>query len=91
MKKTRIIGIFLCAVICAGTIIGILCSGVSAASVSFDEVVNAASDIIRSNEGSYASVNPNDNGALSVGWLQWHGNRDLNLIKSIVSAVTAKA
>ena len=52
MKKNRIIGIFLCAVICAGTIIGILCSGVSAASVSFDEVVNAASDIIRANEGS---------------------------------------
>lgn len=91
MKRNRIIGIFLCAVICAGTLIGALCSGVSAASVSFDEVVNAASDIIRSNEGSYASVNPNDNGALSVGWLQWHGNRALSLIKSIVSADTAKA
>ena len=91
MKRNRIIGIFLCAVICAGTLIGALSSGVSATSVSFDEVVNAASDIIRSNEGSYASVNPNDNGALSVGWLQWHGNRALSLIKSIVSADTAKA
>ncbi len=56
-----------------------------------DEIVEKAAEIIRSNEGDYISVKADDNGALSIGWIQWHGNRALNLLKDIVSANTANA
>lgn len=49
------------------------------------QVVAAATTIIFANEGNYSSVNVNDNGAVSVGKVQWHGNRALNLLKAIVS------
>ena len=49
-----------------------------------DEVVEAALQLLYYNEGSYGSVNANDNGAVSVGKIQWHGNRALNLLKTIV-------
>ena len=35
------------------------------------------------NEGNYGSVNKNDNGALSIGKVQWHASRALALMKSI--------
>ena len=62
-----------------------------AAAANFDDVLYAAMDIIQQNEGSYGSVNKNDNGALSVGWIQWHGNRALNLLKDIVAANPSQA
>ena len=52
-----------------------------------EKIINTASGIIFSNEGGYASVNRDDNGALSVGRLQWHGTRALNLCKRIVKAL----
>lgn len=63
----------------------------SASDVSYQEIVVAAAEVVRQNEGSYASVNPDDNGALSIGWLQWHGNRALSLLKTIIAADTASA
>lgn len=48
------------------------------------EVAAAAATIIFANEGGYSSVNANDNGAVSVGKVQWHGNRALSLLKIIV-------
>ena len=48
------------------------------------EVVAAAAAIIFGNEGNYTSVNADDNGALSVGKVQWHGNRALSLLKEII-------
>ena len=47
------------------------------------EVAAAAAAIIFANEGGYSSVNANDNGAVSVGKVQWHGNRALSLLKEI--------
>ena len=47
------------------------------------EVAAAAAAIIFANEGGYSSVNANDNGAVSVGKVQWHGNRALLLLKNI--------
>ena len=46
-------------------------------------IAERACVIIFSNEGDYGSVNKNDNGAVSIGKVQWHGNRALNLLKSI--------
>lgn len=45
--------------------------------------INRASEIIFANEGGYASVNADDNGAVSVGRIQWHGNRALNIVKKV--------
>lgn len=55
-------------------------------SQSTEKMVDAAMTIIYRNEGSYGSVNANDNGAVSIGKVQWHGNRALNLLKTIVKS-----
>lgn len=47
-------------------------------------IVSKALPIVFANEGNYGSVNKDDNGALSVGKIQWHGNRALSLIKKVV-------
>lgn len=64
---------------------------VGAVNVSDSEMVSAAAEIIRRNEGWYHSVRADDNGALSIGWIQWHGNRALSLLKTIIAADTKTA
>ena len=59
---------------------------VFAATPTDSEIVDAAAKIIVSSEGWYSSVNADDNGALSIGCIQWHANRALNLLKTIVNA-----
>ena len=54
------------------------------------EVAAAAAAIIFANEGGYSSVNANDNGAVSVGKVQWHGNRALSLLKEIAQGAGAE-
>lgn len=51
------------------------------------EKIKKASEIIFANEGGYSSVNADDNGAVSVGRIQWHGTRALRLLKKIVKAL----
>lgn len=51
-----------------------------------EEIVISAAEILYNNEGSYNSVNANDNGAVSIGKLQWHGWRALSLLQSIAKA-----
>lgn len=60
--------------------------------MNIEIIVNRAMPIIFANEGNYGSVNKNDNGALSVGKIQWHGNRALSLLKKILKsdAISAK-
>jgi len=53
--------------------------------------VKHAAEIIYANEGNYGSVNKNDNGALSIGKVQWHGSRALSLMQTIVKANLAQA
>ncbi len=50
-----------------------------------DPLAEIALPIIINNEGSYSSVNANDNGALSVGKIQWHAGRALSLMRRIVA------
>lgn len=52
---------------------------------SEQKIVKRACKIIFSNEGNYGSVNKNDNGALSVGKVQWHAGRALSLMRDIVA------
>lgn len=46
-------------------------------------------NITRQFEGNYGSINKNDNGALSIGRIQWHGVRAFDLVQEIISAVGA--
>lgn len=64
---------------------------VQAAQADTDAVVSAAAQILYHNEGSYNSVNANDNGAVSIGKLQWHGWRALSLLQTITAANEAQA
>ncbi|MDD6660353.1 MAG: LysM peptidoglycan-binding domain-containing protein [Lachnospiraceae bacterium] len=50
-----------------------------------------AAVIIYGNEGNYGSVNANDNGAVSVGKVQWHGSRALDLLKTIIKTLGQQA
>ena len=58
---------------------------------SLETVLTEATTFIISQEGDYDSVNKDDNGALSIGVLQWHGNNALILMRLIVSANNATA
>ncbi len=62
-----------------------------AQSVSFEQIVNAATYIIVYNEGNYTTVVKNDNGALSLGKICWHGTNALNLLKDIITLNPSQA
>ncbi len=61
------------------------------ASPSFNQMVNAATEIIMSNEGNYTTVVKNDMGALSIGKICWHATNALNLLKDIVAMNPSQA
>lgn len=44
-------------------------------------IANAALQLISSHEGTYNSVNANDSGAVSVGMIQWHGERAHEVVR----------
>ena len=52
-----------------------------------NEIAKKAAAIIFDNEGNYGSVNKNDNGAVSIGKLQWHGNRAAALLRNIIKEI----
>lgn len=56
-----------------------------------NKVVEVACKVIYANEGNYGSINKNDNGAVSIGKVQWHGNRALSLLKTVINKNTAQA
>lgn len=47
-------------------------------------LVEALKDFFVGAEGDYGAVNASDSGALSVGLLQWHGTRALELLKQLL-------
>ena len=52
-----------------------------------NEIAKKAAAIIFDNEGNYGSVNKNDNGAVSVGKLQWHADRAAALLRDIIKKI----
>lgn len=57
----------------------------AAQSVSFDQIVHAATYIIINNEGNYTTVVRKDVNAISIGELGWHATNALNLLKDIIA------
>lgn len=49
-------------------------------------------EVVLGNEsgGNYSSINPNDNGAISIGLIQWHEGRGLGLMQNIRDANKSK-
>ncbi len=88
MQK-RILSAFLALFLCISALY--IPQRVKAATVSDDDIINAVLVSFHYNEGTYDSVNRNDNGALSLGKLQWHGARALELLKEISAADPALA
>ncbi|MBR6676573.1 MAG: InlB B-repeat-containing protein, partial [Clostridia bacterium] len=72
-------------------LVPLLVTRAEGADVTIDDIIASAAPIIRENEGHYHSVNANDNGALSIGWIQWHANRALSLLRTIVNANPTQA
>lgn len=56
-----------------------------AVEVSDDEIITAAMKYLNIKEGNCDSVNADDNGAVSVGMIQWHGPRALRLLNRILN------
>lgn len=79
--KLRIISVLLALLLLAGQAV------LPAAAADFDRmiqvsrVVPALKAFFAGAEGDYGSVNADDNGAVSVGLLQWHGERALELLR----------
>lgn len=63
----------------------------SPATVNAGKAVELAYPIIFANEGGYTSINANDNGAVSVGRIQWHGKRALDILREIIETDPNKA
>lgn len=66
-------------------------SSLCAFAYDIDDIVTAAGVYIFRMEGNYDSINANDNGAVSIGKVQWHGPRALQLLKIIVEANPGQA
>ena len=88
--RRRIISISLLLVMCLSVLLYIP-TPVQASTVTDNDIINAVLVVFNYNEGTYDSVNRNDNGALSIGKLQWHGQRALELMKDVVAADPAAA
>ena len=56
--------------------------------VEKNKLVQDAVKIIARSEGKYNSVVKNDNGACSIGMMQWHGDRALRLLQKIANETT---
>lgn len=54
-------------------------------------IAQKAMPIIFANEGGYTSVNANDNGAVSIGKVQWHAGRAKGLLQTICKKNPANA
>ena len=79
--------------VCAFSLLLLVCCAApaSAVTVTSTQLLNAAIAIITENEGSYTTIVKNDNGAVSIGKLQWHASRALDLLRRIIAANQTQA
>ena len=75
-RLKQLTGVLLAVLLCFA-----LVTPASAASPSVTDIATAALDLISSHEGTYNSVNANDSGAVSVGKIQWHGERAHEVVR----------
>lgn len=87
--KQRVISLLLAAVLLAALIALPQDNAFAVNSVSKtdDEIITATMTYLNIKEGNCNSVNANDMGAVSIGMIQWHGTRALNILKQIVALI----
>ena len=56
-----------------------------AAQVTDEQIIEKVLAFLYVHEGNYGSINKNDNGALSVGKIQWHAGNALNLCRDALN------
>ena len=79
MKMRRLLSVLLVLCLCAVWV------PQKADALSVPDTVEAALELLYYYEGTYGSINRDDNGSVSVGKIQWHGDRALGLLKTIVN------
>ena len=87
--KRRLVSIFLALAILL-PMLGSLrqrASAVTSVSKTDDEIITAVMEYLNIKEGNCDSVNPDDNGAVSIGMIQWHATRALNILKQIIALI----
>ena len=75
-RLKQITGALLALLLCVS-----LCGPAAAVEKSDTEIASAALELISSHEGTYNSVSANDSGAVSVGKIQWHGERAHGVVR----------
>ena len=75
-RLKQLTGVFLALLLCVS-----LAAPAAAADKSVTEIAYAALELISSHEGTYNSVSANDSGAVSVGKIQWHGERAHGVVR----------
>ena len=78
--KRRIVS-FLLALCLTAALLGPALPGVRADPEPEEELVEALKTFFAGAEGDYGAVNPDDGGSPSLGLLQWHGARALELLR----------
>ena len=71
--------------ICTGVVASKINQNTSLGDINYGDILSLISEVLSMNEGSYSTINWNDNGATSVGKAQWNANRCKNIINKIRS------
>lgn len=87
MKRRSVAILLLTAVLLSVLVLPQRVSAVNSVSKTDDEIITATMEYLNIKEGNCNSVNANDNGAVSIGMIQWHGTRALNILKQIVALI----
>lgn len=66
-------------------LVGLLPTTALAAQVTDEQIIEKVLAFLYVHEGNYGSINKNDNGALSVGKIQWHAGNALNLCRDALN------
>lgn len=90
MRK-RIVAIVLSLLTFLTMFTAVIARPMHASAVTDSEMVKVVVQLLNRSEGTYNSINRNDNGAVSVGILQWHATRALQLMRSVANEDTATA
>lgn len=71
--------------ICVGVVAAKIQQNMSLGDINYGDLVSIIAEVLSMNEGSYTSINWDDNGATSVGKAQWNANRCKNILMKIRS------
>lgn len=66
--------------ICVGVVAATIQQNSLLGDINYGDLASIVAEVLSMNEGSYTSINWNDNGATSIGKAQWNANRCKNML-----------